>query len=132
MRVRGDPVPRLSTRLGGPLSGLGTSLLSRPVVLHCLFQGLGDEHSLTDFIGGAAIGNRGQMGHGCRELMLLFGSGTRVGMVGGAVGTEGRPSQQAGDRKGLHLLAVAFRARALAVAPWGVTGDNRGRLRGKL
>lgn len=132
--VRRDPVTGLCARLGCPLPGLGISLLSGPVVLHSLFQGfVGDKHSFTHF-SGATIRHWGQVGvgHGSGELMLLFGGGTRVRVVGGAVGTEGRSSQEAGDGKGLHLLAVAFGAGTLTVAPWGVTGDDCGGLRGKL
>lgn len=132
--VRRDPVPGLCSGLGRALPGLGISLLSGAVVLHSLFQRfVGDEHSLTHF-SRTTVRHWGQVGvgHGRRELMLLFGGGTRVGVVGGAVGTEGRSSQEAGDGEGLHLFTVAFGAGALAVAPWGVTGGDCGGLRGKL
>lgn len=109
MGVWGYSVAGLCAGLGSPLPGLSVSLLGAPVVLHSLFQRLvGDEHSLAH-LGGTTVGHWGQVwvGRGCRELRLLFGGGTRVRVMGGAVGTEGRPSQ-AGDGEGLHFLAVAF------------------------
>lgn len=92
--VWGYSVTRLCAGLGSPLPGLGVSLLGAPVVLHSLFQRLvGDEHSLTH-LGGTPVRHWCQVwvGRGGRELGLRFGGGTGVGVMGGAVGTQGRPS----------------------------------------
>lgn len=134
MGVWGHPVTGLHTGLGGPLPGLGVSLLSGPVMLHSLFQCLvGDQHSLAHFRG-SAVWHWGQVGvrRSCGKFRLLFGGGTGIRVVGGAVGTEGRPSKEAGDGHGLHLLAVAFRAGSLPVTPRGGARDDCGGLRGRL
>lgn len=93
MRVWGHSVTGLCSWLRGPLPGLGVSLLGTPVMLNSLFQRLvGDEHRLAH-LGGTTVRHWGQVwvGHGCRDLRLLFGGGTRVRVMGGAVGTEGLP-----------------------------------------
>ena len=93
MGVWGHSVTGLCSWLRGPLPGLGVSLLGTPVMLNSLFQRLvGDEHSLAH-LRGTTVRHWGQVwvGRGCRELRLLFGGGTWVRVMGGAVGTEGLP-----------------------------------------